>query len=275
VDDYLNRLNEIAKQNGATPEAGWREDLMRTYQGAGGEGGRSMEDVFQSIASNQQSRGSGGNGGGGNDAVSAWTGSNAPQVPDYASQIIQEMRARQAAQDAENKARADALFSRLTARADQGLGVDRNDPQVRLQADAFAANTERARRDFVSDLAEREGPLANLRGEERLASERAGQATGAFEAELIGREIRAEREEISTALAQMGHLLSGDQARALQERLSLLDNALAEQGLALQGRGLDQDWRRALLNNDQFYADLGLRAEDRASHWDAVRRGIY
>jgi hypothetical protein len=61
--------------------------------------------------------------------------------------------------------------------------VTANDPTVRAQADAYSANQTRGSRNYLADLAEKAGPLANLQGESRLASERAAQSSGAFESE--------------------------------------------------------------------------------------------
>jgi hypothetical protein len=166
------------------------------------------------------------------------------------------------------------LYDQLSQRATQGLDVTRNDPVIRTQADAYAAQEERARRDYLADLAEREGPLANLRGETRMAAERMGQRVGSFEAELLGRELTARREEIAQALQQMGGLLSTDQQRELQRQIALMDNAIAQQQAANQGRSLDQDWQTALLQNEEFLRELAEQQMDRRSYYDAVQRGF-
>lgn len=191
-----------------------------------------------------------------------------PTMPDWYKTWFDDMRGRQAAQDAERKQRADTLYDTWLGRSKQALAVDRNDPIIRQQADAYAANEERARRNYISDLAESAGPLANLRGEQRMASERLGQRTGTFEAELIGRELTTKRNEIAQALLQMGNMLSADQQAGLQRELAILDQAIKERGIALQGQALDQDWQRALLANNQFMADLGLRAENQYNYWN-------
>lgn len=139
----------------------------------------------------------------------------------------------------------DALIQQLMLRAQQGLNVNRNDPTVRAQVDPFAANVERSRRNYVSDVAERSGPYANIRGEERMAAERAGQQTGAFEAEIIGREVAARRDEIQQALLLWGNQLTNDQRMALERELA-----------QLQDRARTADRSQA---NDQFLRELALR----------------
>jgi hypothetical protein len=154
--------------------------------------------------------------------------------------------------------------------------VDRNNPNVRAQADAYGANVERARRQSVNEAAERMGPYASgaLDNERRLSFERAGQATGTFESELVGREIQNQRQEVMQALGAMGGMISDDQRRALEERLADLDAALRREGLgaqtALGNRDLDIRDRLgqgdlnlrgliAALQNRQFGQDLGFR----------------
>lgn len=173
----------------------------------------------------------------------------------------------------QNAERNAALYGQLQARANQSLNVDRNDPAIRAQADAYAANEERARRNYVSDAAERGGPLGNIEGERLIASERAGQRTGTFESMLVGQEMTARRQEIAQALTEMGSMLSEDQRNALQMQLSQIDAALREQGYGIQQQGLGLDRYKADLQNTQFNDRLGLDAEDLAAKYDLLRRG--
>ena len=153
------------------------------------------------------------------------------------------------------------LWNMLLSRAKQGTDVSRDDPNIRTQADAFTAQQDRSRRQFLAEQAERSSPFATgaQLGQERMTAERAGQASGAFEAQLMGQEINAKRQEIMHALDSMRGLLTAQQEMALRKELATMDDAL----------------RRLQLNqqHSQFTADLGLRAEDRAAYWDALRRG--
>lgn len=162
--------------------------------------------------------------------------------------------------------RNDALYTQLLARAQQSTNVDRNDPAVRAQADAYAANEERSRRNYISDIAERSGPQANIRGEQRMASERVGQRTGAFEAQLVARELQTKRDEISQALEGLQGRITEDQRLALQRELGLLDAAIRQQ-LGQAGIGIQQG------QLDLGKANLGLEAEQQASYWDWIRQG--
>lgn len=147
----------------------------------------------------------------------------------------------------------DALMQQLMARAQQGP-VTRNDPNIRAQSDAYAANEQRASRNYLGDIAEKAGPYANLQGEQRMAAERVGQRTGAFEAELLGRETDARREEIQQALSMWGGMLSNDQRIALERELAQLSN---------QARTADRSQQ-----NDQFLRELALRQYDLGNTWD-------
>lgn len=170
------------------------------------------------------------------------------------------------------------LFSQLMQRANQGLAVDRNDPIIRSQADAYSANQDRSRRNYLADMAEQSGPITNLNSEKRLSAEQAGQSSGAFEAQLLGRELQSRRDEIQSALAQEGALLSNDQQLSLQRELGLLDNAIKQQQLGLQNKQLDLTsslQNRALdQSGQQFLRTLGFNEADRGSYWDALRSGL-
>jgi hypothetical protein len=168
----------------------------------------------------------------------------------------------------------------LMGRAQQSLNIDPNDPIIKGQTAAYNANEERARRDYISDAAESGGPLVNLQGEKRIAAERLGQKTGAFQAELIGRELTARRAEIQAALQQMGDMLTEEQRLSLQRELGLLDNQIRGRELDIRhdlgGRDLDL---RQLLGlralddeNDQFALRLGFDTADRNAYWDDRRR---
>lgn len=168
-----------------------------------------------------------------------------------------------------NKARNEELYRLLLERATQSREINPNDPIIRNQANAFTAADERARRQAIADLAEQGGQYRNIRGEKRMSAEAAGQRAGAFQAELMGRELTARRAEITQALQEMGSLLTSDQQLALQRELGLLDAAIRKQNA-------DTDVSRLGIERDRVGVErgrLGLDAEDRASYWDWIRRG--
>jgi flagellar biosynthesis chaperone FliJ len=146
--------------------------------------------------------------------------------------------------------RGDDLYNVLLQRANQSLTINRDDPVIRAQSDAYSAAQERARRDALADLAEKAGPNANLRGETRLGYEQMGQNVGAFEAQLIASELQTRRDEIAQTLQIMAGYISDEQKNALQMQLAALDAAIQQQKATLDSRALDLQY-------------------------DAIRRGIY
>ena len=235
---------------------GWAEDFIRRNPGDYSR----ISSAYQSdIDAKQQYT---------QPAQQTQTQQSSFQPPDWYKSYFDDMRSRQQAAEAERKQKADSLYNTWLGRSQQSLNINGNDPIIRQQADAYSANEERARRNYIGDLAESAGPLANIRGEQRMAAEHMGQRTGAFEAQLVGKELTARREEIAQALNAMTGMLSAEQQAGLQRELAILDQAIKEQGVALQGKSLDQDWQRALLNNNQFMADLGLRAENQYNYWN-------
>jgi hypothetical protein len=91
-------------------------------------------------------------------------------------------------QTPQSQARGDELYEMLRARASQAANVSANDPAIRSQSDAYAAEQTRASQNYLADLAEQGGPYANLRGEQRLAAERTGSNIAGFKAELMARD---------------------------------------------------------------------------------------
>lgn len=195
-----------------------------------------------------------------------------------------------------------ALTRQLMERMRQDLTFDRNDPAVKAQSDAYSANAERARRDYLSDSAESKSPYATgaMRGEERMTAEKLGQDTGNFEAQLMSRELTARREQIQSALDSMGAQLTEGERQQLQRELAQLDaatrnhatdsqNAQFYAGLSQSDKHfydqlsqqdrlayMDDAFRRSQLgqNDTQFRDTLGFNTADRQSYWDSVRRGL-
>jgi len=123
-----------------------------------------------------------------------------------------------------NQGTQDVVRNSYLQQATQGTRIDTADPNFRQQVDPFAAAVTREKRDFLSDQAEKAGPYATgaLRGQARMASERAGQAIGSFEADLVGRELTNRRNEIQAALSGLRGTISEDQQRMLQRELAAL-----------------------------------------------------
>jgi hypothetical protein len=196
-----------------------------------------------------------------------------PQQPQTVTQQWTAPAAAPAAPAATNPQRSE-LYNLLKSRATQSLQIDPNDPNIAAQTDAYRAEQTRGARNTIADLAEKLGPNANLTGETRMANERAGQATANLRSTLVGREQDAKRQEIQSAIEGMMQAGQFEDAQALQLILAQMDAGFKSRSLDLQQQGLGQDWKKALLQNDQFTSQLGLNAEDRASYWDSVRRGL-
>jgi hypothetical protein len=196
--------------------------------------------------------------------------------------------------------RLDELYNMLLGRAKQGLGTDRNDPAVKAQADAYSANAERARRDYLADLAESDGPNANLRSEQRMTAEQVGQDSGRFEAELVSRVIEQKRAEIMHALDSMRGQLTVEQELALQQKLAEMNDITQRLGISTSAatskyntdvnaatsrygiatgastarRGQDLGWESELLGNDQFMRQLGFSQSQADRDYDLRNRGL-
>jgi hypothetical protein len=127
--------------------------------------------------------------------------------------------------------RSNDLFGRFLERSNQSLDPT-SDPIVGKQVDAFRAEQDRAARQMFNQVAEGTNPYSTgeLRGQQRMMAERAGQATAGFEADLVGRELQARRAEVSDALNSMRGMLSEEQQRGLQRELATLDAALRKYG---------------------------------------------
>ena len=185
-------------------------------------------------------------------------------------QIEEQRRAEVAAQEAQRKAKADELYGQLRTRSQTALDVNPNTSYIKAQVDPYRAAQTRSMRDFISDTAEAEGPLGNIRGEERMAAERVGQNTANFQGGLIGEDIRAKRAEIADALNSMRGMLSADQQANLQSQMDTLDNQLAQVGmgtgiasgaggLGMTAAGLRSGLTLGEGNLDLGFADLSLR----------------
>ena len=171
-------------------------------------------------------------------------------------------------------------------RAQQGTEINPQDPNIRQQVDPYAAAQERQRRQYETSQAERLstqglGSSGAMDLERRRAMETAGQNTGAFESQLIGRELESRRNEISDALKSLGGMVESDQGRQLQRELAAIDAAIKREGIAagvstsdkelglkdkLGMAGINVDLLRAMLQNQQF--DKGQSLDWSRFDWD-------
>jgi hypothetical protein len=185
------------------------------------------------------------------------------------------------------------LIQSLMDRSKQSLAVTANDPTIRAQSEPFSAAQDRLARDQIANAAESGGPVQNIEGATRMANEQAATNTGQFTSQLLSREIDSRRQEIQAALTGMQGYISDQDRMALERELGYLNDATqrfgiqtgadtsrynADSSAASSRYSADSSARTAQrgqdIGNDNFYADLGLRSEDRGAYWDAVRRGL-
>ena len=291
VDRVKEALIAQYQRRGAAPSG--VDSSVLSAQGYGSGRGETRDDTSSSSSGSANTWLSGGRGGGS-------SGSSA--MPDYSkyfeqqNQYLQQMQTDAQARNAQiterekaQQAQRDTLYGTLLNRAQQSTNVDPNDPIIKGQVQSFQNAQDRSQRNYLSDLAERSGPLANLRGEQRMTAERSGINTANYQSDLLARELTAKRAEISDALNSMRGMLTNDQQANLQRELNNLDNQLGQVSAGFSGGaaygGLGNDLMRAMLQNSQFYAGLGsendrfaaqhgLNVADRASYWDSLRRGL-
>jgi hypothetical protein len=226
------------------------------------EGYLTVADNWASLTPHSE----GGGGGGGDTGMSALLA------------YLQQQQAGNATQKAADQAKADDLYKTLQARATQATTVNPNDPVIKAQTDAYNAQTDRASRNYLADLAERSGPLANLQGQQRITAEHAGQAGAAFQANLLGTDLSNKRAEIADALHSMGGLLSAAQQNDLQAQLGNLDALIKQQGLVQQqnqfGQTLAFQQSGQAQQLQEYLRQLGLQQDQQNNYWKALYSGV-
>lgn len=155
---------------------------------------------------------------------------------------------------------SDDLMSILKQRATQGLNINKNDPIIRQQTDAYSAQQQQAERNALSAMAEKAGPSGNIGAETRAANEQVAQNTSAFTGQLMQNELQARRDEIQNALTQWQGLLTDEQKMDLERQLAEMDNALQYarlseqkdefgQSLAERGYEFDTNYQAGILGS--------------------------
>jgi len=117
---------------------------------------------------------------------------------------------------------AKTLYDLLMSRATASENPDAKNPIIANQVNAYSAQQQRAARDYIDDLAESRGPISNLQGEKRLMAEKVGQNVGGFQAQLMQRELDAQRQKIQMALSGAMGFLTEQQRMALQRESKCL-----------------------------------------------------
>ena len=169
----------------------------------------------------------------------------------------------------QNTDKLNSVWSQLAKQAGQGTKIDTNDPAFRQTADRYAAQVERSRRNSIADNAEkmsaqRLGGSGAQAVASRMATEKAGQDQGMFEANLAQRELANRRAEIQSALTQMAGMGDKEQQRKLTQELAYLDAQMRASGLQSNERiagnqlGFNYSNLEANQNNTALRAAMGL-----------------
>jgi rhamnose utilization protein RhaD (predicted bifunctional aldolase and dehydrogenase) len=97
------------------------------------------------------------------------------------------------------------MYTQLKQRAQFNYGLDRNDPIIKGQVDAYRAEQQRGAQRNQQQAAEAMGPYATgaLRNEQRMTNEQSGQNTANFQSQLMGRELDSRRGQ-DLQLEQLG-----------------------------------------------------------------------
>lgn len=128
-----------------------------------------------------------------------------------------------------------------TGTTDAMSNVDMNNPAIVAQRTAFDRGNERARgreRLAAAERAAASGTLgtggfdANMAAAEQGAGDRAVD----FESQLMRSELQGQRDRVQNAIQLATQSGDAAQARALNERLAMIDNQLREKGMNMQNR---------------------------------------
>lgn len=150
----------------------------------------------------------------------------------------------------------DAFKKALMDQLSKPIGVSANDPTIKAQTDAFSnAQTRASQRDreAMAGRAAATGQLSDLSSgggfDQGLSAlqQQQGESEAGFAANLTGQELNKQRDELYRYATLAGNQLSGEESRALQEKMHNLDAQIQREQMAQQGT--------------QFGQDLGLRRE--------------
>ena len=245
----------------------WAEDFIRRNPGDY----HRIEEGYASETEGGRPKGS--------SVTSEWTSapssSSGPSSDAWYAPWFEEFRNELSNSKRESKAKADSLYDTLMQRINKSEEIDKDNPIIAGQTSTFRSSQHREMNKYLADLAERSGPYANLRGEQRMAAGKVAQNTAAFEAQLLADELRTERERIDAALSGALGIVTAEQARELQREAMVLDQMAAEAGIELSGRSLDLDWNKALMGNDYNLRRLGLEEWDRGMYYDLLQQGAF
>ncbi len=163
--------------------------------------------------------------------------------------------------------RRNEFYEELKKRMNPGA-VDRNSATVRQQVDPGVAQMDRARRNAISDAAERGGSLGNIEGQRRMITEGFGNSAAELESRVIASIYGDQMDTARQAMGQYGGMLSDDQRIETDRWMAELMDRSRNADRDLARRGQDQSY-------DEFLRELALREWESYSNDDYRRRGGY
>ena len=147
-------------------------------------------------------------------------------------------------------------FMQLLQQRASPTPISSTSPQLRQQVDPAVAQLERAKRNYLGDVAERLGPRGNIDVEQRMANERFGTAAATLEADVLGRLIDQQNADADQALNLWSNQLNADAGLGLNRELAYLMNSSRT---ADRNQAMDQFLRELALREWIAGSELDLR----------------
>jgi hypothetical protein len=160
-----------------------------------------------------------------------------------------------------------ALYDELVKRSQQSLDVNPNDPVIKAQTDAAAAIANREALKQQQTAAARGGPYATgaQQAAQRASNEGVQLQMASMQAELMGREVAARRQEIAQALSGRQGMLTVEE----QSRLRELDQELERQQMMLADKHASAQDALARENAQQNWGQMAWERGFRDRGWES------
>lgn len=192
-----------------------------------------------------------------------------PQLDDLMSGYLAQQKANMDMQNQRMKQQAawsDQMRSNIMDRYNKASGpVDMNDPRLASQLQVHRAETDRALNRGREAMAARGATMGTPQGASdaylQSSYENMGRDNAAFASNLQAQEYDKNRQEIQQALQLGAGILTGDENRALQNKLTEINQSIDLLGtnnqFALGSQGLGLEQQRINNQNSQFYDNMG------------------
>lgn len=206
----------------------------------------------------------GGGGGGGTAVVNGYPVSSAQASSNsqYAGleEMLQKLMAgNQAQRDADNAYRQN-IRNTVMGIINKNTGtVDENTPYIQDTMRSYKGETDRALRMQRAQGAEQAAGGGRTSGSLDAATkqgyQRVGQGAGALKAQLLGKELQSQRDQLMQALNIGSGVLSSGENTSLQERMGGIDALLKSYGAQQQGA---LDWSKLGLDRELGMGQIGV-----------------